>query len=81
MTLARCLAFFLLNKKNVKLRAGLARPKYKYILVLPVEREVGNRGSKSVTTLLINKQQIVKEQRVEGSLCNKLHLRCTLVGF
>ena len=42
---------------------------------------MGNRGSKSVTSLYINKQQTVKEQRVDGSLCNKLHLRCTLLGF
>lgn len=48
-----------------------------------IEREMGNRGSKSVTSLYINKQQTVKEQRVDGSWCNekRLHLRCTLLGF
>jgi hypothetical protein len=43
------------------------------------ERNVGNRGSKSV----IGESITVKEQRVNGSWCgnNLLHLRCTLMGF
>jgi hypothetical protein len=32
-----------------------------------IEKEMGNRGSKSVTVLYINKTQTVKEQRVYGS--------------
>jgi hypothetical protein len=44
------------------------------------EKNVGNRGSKSITCL---KPVIVKEQRVNGSWCgiNLPHLRCTLMGF
>ena len=39
------------------------------------ENQMGNRGSKS-------EYISVKEQRVDGSWCNKLkHLRCTLMGF
>ena len=48
---------------------------------------MGNRGSKSVTSLSLNKPQTVKEQRVDGSRCIKpvqnkklMHLRCTLMG-
>jgi len=43
------------------------------------EKNVGNRGSKSI----ISKNIIVKEQRVNGSWCdiNLSHLRCTLMGF
>lgn len=43
------------------------------------EKNVGNRGSKSV---LCN-NNTVKEQRVDGSWCgiNLSHLRCTLTGF
>ena len=43
------------------------------------ETEIGYRGSKS-----IRNNQIVKEQRVDGSYCIKsklLQLRCTLKGF
>jgi hypothetical protein len=40
------------------------------------ENEMGYRGSKSIL------KNIVKEQRVDGSWCNKpLYLRCTLMGF
>jgi len=55
-----------------------------------IEREMGYRGSKSITCLNIPASQkavIVKEQRVDGSwLLNKLatpnrSLRCTLMGF
>jgi len=45
------------------------------------EKNVGNRGSKSV---ILNSTNIaVKEQRVNGSWCgnNLSHLRCTLMGF
>jgi hypothetical protein len=44
-----------------------------------IEREMGNRGSKSV----IRESITVKEQRVYGSWCgiNLSHLRCTLMGF
>lgn len=46
-----------------------------------VEKEMGNRGSKSVTFLLNN--LTVKEQRVNGNLCGvyTLRLRYTLMGF
>ena len=46
------------------------------------ERNVGNRGSKSV--IFASHESItVKEQRVNGSWCgiNLPHLRCTLMGF
>ena len=47
------------------------------------ETEMSNRGSKSAVRLL---PAAVKEQRVDGSLCkgsiiNRLHIRCTLMGF
>jgi len=44
------------------------------------EKNVGNRGSKSIAGF---NPAIVKEQRVNGSWCsnNLLHLRCTLMGF
>ena len=49
-----------------------------------IEREIGYRGSKSITGLnipqTINKSVIVKEQRVDGSYTNNLVLRCTLMG-
>lgn len=48
------------------------------------EREMEYRGSKSVTGLNIPSSQIPgteKEQRVDGSRCNKMHLRCTLRGL
>ena len=42
------------------------------------EKNVGNRGSKSVILPNIT----VKEQRVDGRWCtNLMHLRCTLMGF
>jgi len=43
------------------------------------EKNVGNRGSKSV----IGESITVKEQRVDGGRCgiNLSHLRCTLTGF
>ena len=42
------------------------------------EKNVGNRGSKSVILPKIT----VKEQRVDGRWCtNLMHLRCTLMGF
>lgn len=42
------------------------------------ENEVGDRGSKSAILPRIT----VKEQRVNGSLCNNpLYIRCTLMGF
>jgi hypothetical protein len=49
-----------------------------------IEREIGYRGSKSITGLnnprTINKSVIVKEQRVDGSYTKLLVLRCTLTG-
>lgn len=49
-----------------------------------IEKEMGYRGSKSITGLnvpqAINKLVIVKEQRVDGSCTNNLVLRCTLMG-
>ena len=43
-----------------------------------IEKEMGNRGSKSVTL----KSAIVKEQRVDGNCCfTWKQLRCTLMGF
>ncbi|CAG8976716.1 hypothetical protein HYALB_00008485 [Hymenoscyphus albidus] len=54
-------------------------------LLKMIEREMGNRGSKSATGLNIPTSQIkpgaVKEQRVDGSYANILALRCTLMGF
>jgi hypothetical protein len=48
-----------------------------------IEKEMGNRGSKSVTGLSLYKPQTVKEQRVDGSwYCIYLqYLRCTLTDF
>ena len=50
-----------------------------------IEKEMGYRGSKSITDLnvpqAINKFVIVKEQRVDGSYTNNLVLRCTLMGL
>jgi len=56
-----------------------------------IEREMGYRGSKSITGLnvpqAINKPVVVKEQRVDGSCtgtrCIQISpvLRCTLMGF
>jgi hypothetical protein len=43
------------------------------------EKKGGNRGSKSVTSLYLNKT--VKEQRVYGSWHGFSCLRCTLLGF
>ena len=50
-----------------------------------IEREMGDRGSKSKLSLnrpTSHKLNFVKEQRVDGSLCliNK-HIRCILMGF
>lgn len=45
------------------------------------EKRVGNRGSKSVTGLSLNKLQTVKEQRVYGRCYDLSYLRCTLLGF
>jgi len=48
-----------------------------------IEREMGYRGSKSITDLhkpTSHKSVIVKEQRVDGSWHNRC-LRCTLMGF
>lgn len=59
-----------------------------------IEREIGYRGSKSITNLnipqTINKSVVVKEQRVDGSYVesnafwldhqNRFTLRCTLMG-
>jgi len=42
------------------------------------EKKIGYRGSKSVKNF---KFKTVKEQRVDGSWCNYLHLRYTLQGF
>ena len=44
-----------------------------------IEKEMDNRGSKSMTSPL-TKDVVVKEQRVDGSWCDfkELHLRCTL---
>jgi len=44
-----------------------------------IEREMDNRGSKSTIS-----NCVVKEQRVDGSLCifvQRLHIRCTLIDF
>ena len=52
-----------------------------------IEREMGHRGSKSITGLnvpqAINKPVVVKEQRVDGSYnaAKAALLRCTLMGF
>ena len=52
-----------------------------------IEREIGYRGSKSITGLnvpqAINKPVVVKEQRVDGSYnaAKAALLRCTLMGF
>ena len=51
-----------------------------------IEREMGHRGSKSITGLnvpqAINKPVVVKEQRVDGSYnaAKAALLRCTLMG-
>jgi len=48
------------------------------------EKNVGNRGSKSITCLNLPASQkaiIVKEQRVDGSYANILALRCILMGI
>jgi len=58
------------------------------------EKNVGNRGSKSAIYYLASLflrlriwiggrklSIVVKEQRVDGSWCDKTHLRCTLMGF
>ena len=45
------------------------------------EKNMGNRGSKSVTVLSLNKTQTVKEQRVYGSWYDLSYLRCILSGF
>ena len=46
-----------------------------------IEKEMGNRGSKSVTGLSLYKPQTVKEQRVYASWYGLSYLRCTLLGF
>lgn len=46
-----------------------------------IEKEMGNRGSKSDTGLLLYKPQTVKEQRVYASWYDLSYLRCTLLGF
>jgi len=46
-----------------------------------IEREMVNRGSKSVTGLSLYKPQTVKEQRVYASWYDLSYLRCTLLGF
>jgi len=51
-----------------------------------IEREMGYRGSKSITDLhkpTSHKSVIVKEQRVDGSWCGvySSRLRCTLTDF
>lgn len=46
-----------------------------------IEREMGNRGSKSVTGLSLYNLQTVKEQRVYASWYDLSYLRCTLLGF
>jgi hypothetical protein len=49
-----------------------------------IEKEMGYRGSKSITSILTsqNKLVIVKEQRVDGSYISRSEvLRCTLMGF
>ena len=50
-----------------------------------IEKEMGNRGSKSEFTNLATVKTIsVKEQRVDGSCCIKsklMLLRCTLMDF
>jgi hypothetical protein len=49
-----------------------------------IEREMGYRGSKSMTDLskpTSHKSVIVKEQRVDGSWHAPACLRCTLTGF
>jgi len=52
----------------------------KVISHMLIEKEIGNRGSKSVIPFVGN--VIVKEQRVNGSWCiNSIHLRCTLMDF
>jgi len=45
------------------------------------ENKGGNRGSKPVTSLYLNKPQTVKEQRVYGSWYGLSYLRYTLLGF
>jgi len=51
-----------------------------------IEKEMGYRGSKSITDLhkpTSHKSVIVKEQRVDGSWCGVYtpRLRCTLTDF
>ena len=46
-----------------------------------IEKEMDNRGSKSVTGLSLYKPQTVKEQRVYASWYGLSYLRCTLLGF
>ena len=51
-----------------------------------IEREMGNRGSKSISGYPTSQPGIVKEQRVDGSWSIKaksrqMLLRCTLMGF
>lgn len=48
-----------------------------------IEKEMDNRGSKSIVALDLIKKTIVKEQRVNGSWCGVYtpHLRCTLKSF
>ena len=46
-----------------------------------IERKMGYRGSKSISGYPTSQPGIVKEQRVDGSWCNLLHLRCTLMGL
>ena len=70
---------------NWKVIDGWSNYSGKVISHKMIEREMGDRGSKSKLSLnrpTSHKLNFVKEQRVDGSLCliNK-HIRCTLMGF
>jgi len=70
---------------NWKVIDGWSNYSGKVISHKMIEREMGDRGSKSKLNLnrpSSHKLNFVKEQRVDGSLCliNK-HIRCTLMGF
>jgi LAGLIDADG endonuclease len=70
---------------NWKIIDGWSNYSGKVISHKMIEREMGDRGSKSKLSLnrpTRDKLNFVKEQRVDGSLCliNK-HIRCILMGF
>jgi hypothetical protein len=64
-----------------KAAGGWINLSYKVTSLKTSEKKVGNRGSKSVTSLYLSKPHTVKEQRVYGSWHGFSCLRCTLLGF